>query len=63
MTKEWFDSIKWDEVCLECIAENEGVCPRPGCAEDNYDKNGNKIPEFLWYMDGNGVEEYLRNLK
>ena len=63
MNKAWFDNIKWDEVCLECMTKTDEICPNLGCAEHHYDKNGNLIPPFLTYMDGSDVDEYLRSLE
>ena len=63
LTKDdvWFTSIKWDSTCLQCQADNNGVCPNKSCAEYHYDEWGDPIPADLYFMDGNNVQEYLEN--
>ena len=51
--------INWDSVCMECQAKHGGVCHNQKCAEFHYDEWGDPIPEDLYYMDGNNVQEYL----
>lgn len=41
---EWFKTIKWNKVCIECHKEHNGECYFRECAEMHYDENGNLIP-------------------
>lgn len=58
-TKEWFDSIKWDEPCQECRRLHNGNCPDIECAKRVYDEWGDPIPLYLYHDDCNDVEKYL----
>ena len=61
--KSWFNNINWQDECLQCREKNNGNCPDPECAAMNYDKNGNKIPPWVFHADGNTLEEYLKSLE
>lgn len=63
MEENWFANINWSGECLLCKAKNNGNCPDRECAEMNYDKNGNKIPLYVYHMDGNTLDEYLKSLE
>lgn len=56
----WFQSIKWDQPCIDCHKKNSGNCPKRSCAELHYDYWGDPIPAYLYYPDGNDVEKYLQ---
>lgn len=51
--------IKWDENCLKCQAEHGGVCVSAACKRHHYDEWGDKIPDEVYYMDGNALQEYI----
>ena len=48
----WFQSIKWNKVCLECQQETGGICSRRSCAEMHYDENGDHIHLSTIKYDG-----------
>lgn len=56
---KWFNTIKWNAICIVCQSENNGLCPNRNCAEDNYDEWGDPIPLWVYHMDGNILAEYL----
>lgn len=56
---KWFTGIKWDNHCIECHADNGGVCHNRSCAEDNYDPWGDAIPAYVYHMDGNDLQRYI----
>lgn len=57
--EKWFSSIKWDDACLTCKSETNGICRNRGCAESNYDPWGDPIPAHIYQFDGNSLNEYL----
>lgn len=57
--QQWFDNIKWSESCIKCQRETGGACAKRYCAEFQYDEWGDRIPDWLYYHDGNNVAEYL----
>ena len=59
MSEEWYNSIKWDDVCLDCHKQNNGKCPNLSCAKHTYDEWGDIIPEYLFHDDCSDLEEYL----
>lgn len=58
---KWFESIKWDNSCLQCQSKANGVCKSRGCAEQNYDPWGDPIPAYVYHHDGNTLDKYLEN--
>ena len=43
--------VQWDEVCLECQRETNGVCRNSRCAKMHYDEQGKPIPAYLCIKD------------
>ena len=63
MDENWFENINWSGACLLCKAKHDGQCPNHDCAKINYDKNGNRIPLWVYHMDGDTLDEYLKSLE
>lgn len=51
------DNIKWSAVCINCKANNNGICPNAVCFEVHYDEQGNWIPQ--WIRDEKAIRDNI----
>ena len=43
----WLQTLQWDNACIECQRETNGVCRNSRCAKMHYDEQGKPIPADL----------------